>query len=346
VKHLRFLSSALVALVLLSACGSQAAAPVAQPTAAPVEPIAAPVEPTSAPAEPTTAPEVTEAPVEASTRTIVHAMGETEVPANPVRVVTLDMGELDAALLVGIKPVGSVTALSDGVFPSYMGDATEGIELVGTIQEPNLEKIAALKPDLILSNKLRNEAIYEHLSAIAPTVYSERLGDAWLDNFKLYTDALGKKAEGEQLVAEYEQRLANLSSMLGEGTSMPSVSMIRFMQGGQVRMYHVGSYIGTILQAGGFPRPESQQLTDQVWTEVNKEILDTVDADIIFYGVYGNPEESLEAEYLQDPLWQQLSAVKNEKVFQINDDYWYTGIGLMAAHLVIDDLESFLAPAQ
>jgi iron complex transport system substrate-binding protein len=332
-QHIKFLGSALVCLVLLSACGGQAAAPAAPTATTAPAASAAPVEPTVAPVETTEAPA-------AETRTIVHAMGTTEVPANPVRVVTLDMGELDAALLVGIKPVGAVTAQADGVFPDYFGD-TSGIEVVGTISEPNLEKIAALKPDLILSNKLRNEAIYDLLSEIAPTVYSEKLGDAWLDNFKLYTEALGKKAEGDALVAAYEQRLADLGEQVKTDDSMPVISMLRFMQGGQVRMYHVGSYIGTILQAAGFERPESQQAADQVWGEVNKETLDAIDGDIIFYGVYGDAAQSPEADYLADPLWQQLNAVKNNKVFKINDDYWYTGIGMIAANLVIDDLEQF-----
>jgi iron complex transport system substrate-binding protein len=272
-------------------------------------------------------------------------MGETEVPVAPQRVVTLDMGELDAALVLGITPVGSVTIFEDGKFPEYLKGKTDGIEVVGTIASPNLEKILALKPDLILSSKTRDEERYELLSQIAPTVFVERLGDAWLDNFRLFSEALGKQQEGEALIATYKERLAELHGTLSAAGPMPTVSMVRFIEGGQVRIYHTGSFIGTILAEGQFPRPASQQLADKVWTESSKELIGDLDGDVIFYGIYGKPEDSLLTEYTDDPLWQQLGAVKNQRVFQIADDYWYTSIGLIAANLVIDDLEKFLSPA-
>lgn len=343
---MKFQQIPLLALViaLLSACGGQNST---QPTAAPaaVAPSNTPeaaAEASAAFAEPTPAEASNEA--NSETRVIKHAMGETVVPAHPVRVVTLDMGELDAALALGIKPVGSVTIFDDGTFPAYLGDATEGIEPVGTIASPNLEKIAALKPDLILSSKLRDEERYELLSQIAPTVFAERLGDAWLDNFLLFADAMGEKEQGEAKAAAYKQRLADLNSKLKEQGDIPVVSMVRFMKGGQVRMYNNGSFIGTILTGAQLGRPEAQTVEDKVWSEVNKETLSAVDGDVIFYGIYGADDESSLADYEQDPLWQQLNAIKNNKIFRVDDDYWFTSIGLIAANLVIDDLEKHLLP--
>lgn len=96
----------------------------------------------------------------AGARSVTHAMGTTEIIGNPERVVVLDTGELDSVLALGVTPVGAVTADATGAFQSYLGDRTKGIEVVGTINEPNLEKIAALQPDLILSSKTRHEEIY------------------------------------------------------------------------------------------------------------------------------------------------------------------------------------------
>lgn len=78
-------------------------------------------------------------------RLIQHAMGETCVPKVAQRVVVLDTGELDSALALGVKPVGAVTAPGQP-FQGYLLSLTEGIQSVGTIQQPNLEKILALKP--------------------------------------------------------------------------------------------------------------------------------------------------------------------------------------------------------
>ncbi len=63
------------------------------------------------------------------------------------------------------------------------------------------------------------------------------------------------------------------------------------------------------------------------------------------YGIGGKSERlTALADYTNDPLWQQLGAAKANCVFQVNDDYWYTSIGLIAANLAIDDLEKFLLP--
>src|SRR5690349_13787989 len=92
-------------------------------------------------------------------RLVKHAMGETKVPAHPQRVVVLDTGELDDSIALGVIPVGSVSALKDSGYLSYLQDKTKNIVNVGTIAQPNLEKIASLNPDLILSSKMRHESI-------------------------------------------------------------------------------------------------------------------------------------------------------------------------------------------
>jgi iron complex transport system substrate-binding protein len=108
-------------------------------TAVPVAPVSTPVAgtasetPTAALAD-TPSSEATTG--EGETRVITHAMGETEVPANPLRVVVLDLGELDAALSLGIKPVGAVTSFDDDVFPSYLQDQTKGLRLWEPLAHP------------------------------------------------------------------------------------------------------------------------------------------------------------------------------------------------------------------
>lgn len=278
----------------------------------------------------------------AQTRTVETVMGPVEVPLEPKRVVTLDIGELDAALILGVKPVGSVTTFADGAFPAYLEGQTDGIEIVGTIGEPSLERIAALDPDLILSNVLRNESTYEQLSAIAPTVFAEELGAGWQDAFDLYAEALGKAEEGAQVVADYHVRLEALNAGLGERADTLTISMIRFLTGDTARVYQTGSYIGRILQDAGLNRPEAQQRTDETWTELNQELLGDADGDIIFYGVYGQDDETPLADFESDPLWNTLGAVQRGQVYRVSDEYWYVALGYGAANRVIDDLEAYL----
>jgi hypothetical protein len=174
---------------------------------------------------------------ETGPRLIEHAMGETEVPADPQRVVVLDTGELDAAMTLGIKPVGAVEAIPGEGFPSYL-EGTDDIENVGTIAEPSLEKIAALNPDLILSSKLRHEAIYDQLSKIPPTVFAEKTGVAWKGNFDLFAEALGRTEEAEIVKARSTgRRLAtSLSAPTAPWTPAAPSSGIRSTSSCEKRM--------------------------------------------------------------------------------------------------------------
>lgn len=295
----------------------------------------------SAPAVPSSVEPAAEATQSAGTRTVQHAMGTTEVPVSPQRVVVLDTGELDAALALGVTPVGAVEAIEGEGFQAYFGDQVEGITDVGTIAEPNLETIVSLQPDLILSNKQRHEEIYEQLSQIAPTVFAERVGVVWKDNFLLDAEALGKTAEAEQLMQQYDQRVADLKARLGDPAAT-DVSVVRFLPE-QIRLYQRGSFIGTILDDVGFGRPRSQQATDETWLEGNRERIGDLDGDVLFVTYYGDETAAVVDQFKADPLWARLSAVQQNRVYDVSDDHWMLGIGMLAANRVLDDLETHLA---
>ena len=163
-------------------------------------------------------------------RTVVHAMGETEIPARPERVVVLDTGELDSALSLGVTPVGAVTTAVSEDFLSYLAEGAAGVQRVGTIAEPNLEAIAALQPDLILSNKVRHEDIYPQLARIAPTVFAERVGAVWKDNLGLAAEALGREDDATAALAAYEKDAAALGASVGDPAGT-TVSPLRFVGG-------------------------------------------------------------------------------------------------------------------
>lgn len=283
------------------------------------------------------------------TRIIQHTMGETAVSANPERIVVLDGPMLDAALAVGVTPVGAVTAFAGEPFPAYLGDQTDGIENVGTIQEPDLERIVALQPDLILGTQFRHESIYEQLSQIAPTVFSGIVGVSWQEDFLVYTDAMNKGAEAEEIIAAYQARVEEFKEATDGQREDWTISVVRFLAD-QTRIYFKTSFIGIVLEDLDLPRPESQDKGDPMerFTEISRERVNEVDGSVIFACAYGDPSESELAAYLDDPLWQTLDAVQNDRVYWVDDDYWMVAIGYIAANLVIDDLFAYLvddAPA-
>ncbi|MBA3231421.1 MAG: iron-siderophore ABC transporter substrate-binding protein [Acidobacteria bacterium] len=276
------------------------------------------------------------------TRTVEHAAGESEVAEDPERVVVLDTGELDSAMTLGVTPVGAVEAVEGEGYPSYLED-TEEIEDVGTIEQPNLERIASLEPDLILSSQLRHEDIYDQLSEIAPTVFTETTGVTWRENFMKHAEALNTTEEAESIAEDYEARMEEFRSAMGE--DRPEVSVVRFLPG-ETRIYQKESFVGTVLEDAGLPRPESQDVDDFAILEASQEFIPEMGGDVIFTTVYGPEEDSTVEEITTDPLWQELEAVQEDRVYEVPDDTWMLGIGYTSADRVTGDLFQYLAEGE
>lgn len=272
-------------------------------------------------------------------RSIAHAMGNTEITGTPTRVVVLTNEGTEALLALGVKPVGAVKSWTGNPWYEHISAKMEGVEVVGDESQPNLELIASLKPDLIIGNKLRQEKVYEQLKGIAPTVFSETLRGEWQANFLLYADALGKKAEGEKVIADYDSRTADFKQKAGDKLNQ-KVSVVRFMAG-KTRIYLEDTFTGVAFSKLGITRPDNQKYTDTFVEEITKERLPEVDADMLFYFTYETGDgkgTEMEETMLKDPLWQSLSVVKNNKAIRVNDAVWNTAGGVLAANLMLDEI--------
>ncbi|MEF9882628.1 ABC transporter substrate-binding protein [Streptomyces sp. P9-A4] len=271
-------------------------------------------------------------------RTLTHALGTTELKAAPKRVVVLDVGELDNVVSLGIQPVGYAPSEGDDGIPGYLKKDAGSPKSVGTINNLNLEAIANLQPDLILGSQLRAADKYDELSKIAPTVFSIRPGFTWKENYLLNAAALDKTAEAKTKLAAYETKAKQLGTDIGP--NKPTVSMVRYLPG-KIRLYAKASFIGTILEDTGLPRPKNQQI-DELAAEISPEKIDEADADWIFTGVYGDAKATKKDTAQANPLWKNLKAVKAGQAKDVPDETWYLGLGVTAANSVLDDLRADL----
>ncbi|MEU6976455.1 iron-siderophore ABC transporter substrate-binding protein [Streptomyces sp. NPDC046371] len=271
-------------------------------------------------------------------RTLTHALGKTEIPAAPKRVIVLDVGELDNVVSLGVKPVGYAPSEGDDGIPGYLKKDAGSPKSIGTINNLNLEAIANLQPDLILGSQLRAADKYDELSKIAPTVFSIRPGFTWKENYLLNAAALDKSAEAKTKLDAYETKARKLGTDLG--ADKPTVSMVRYLPG-KIRLYAKASFIGTILEDAGLPRPANQQV-DDLAVEVSPEKIDQADGDWIFTGVYGDPKATKRDTAQANPLWKNLKAVKAGQAKDVPDETWYLGLGVTAANSVLDDLRADL----
>jgi iron complex transport system substrate-binding protein len=269
-------------------------------------------------------------------------MGETEVPGAPTRIVVLDSSFLDAAIALGMPPIAATEGVAGSGLPAYLADATADIELVGLTTEPNLEQIAALQPDLILGAKVRHEALYPQLSQIAPTVFSESSGSDWTSQVRITGEALGQTDQAEALLADFDERAAAVGESIGAAGK--TAVIVRFIPG-QNRLYGPTTFSGSVLTQVGFDLGDKGYDPAVGMALISSEQIDMLDTDVIFAT---NPDaESAGAVVTErgtvESLWGTLTAVQSGNVFDIVDSTWMTGIGVIGANAILDDLETFFA---
>ncbi|MFD9909837.1 ABC transporter substrate-binding protein [Streptomyces sp. NPDC059063] len=280
------------------------------------------------------------------THTVKTAMGDVKVPVHPKRVVVLDTAELDSAITLGVKPVGATHVEASGGFPGYLPkDKVAGIKDVGEMLNPNMEVIAGLKPDLILTSKIRHGAKYDALKKIAPTVMTETTGYPWKENFQVHADALGRKTEAKKTVADYAAHAEKVTTAIGgpKKAKETEVNIVRFVEGADIRVYGEQSYIATLLKDVGLGRaPLSKKAKDGFSYDLSPEKIDLADTDVIFRSTYGDPKKAKQTQTVGSGLWKNMKAVKSGNVHVVDDELWIQGIGYTAAAKILDEMQADL----
>lgn len=266
-------------------------------------------------------------------RRVQHSLGEICVPLDPQRVVALWPAPFANAIALGIKPIAAAYDTTQD-FPEYLQDKVSGIELIGDISTPNLEKILRLKPDLILGNPhLTN--IYEQLSYIAPT-YIPPKDFSFEKQLLELANVLGKKELGDRLIKDYFQRIKEIKQTLGSRRYQIQVSVVGTIP---PLMYAYGndSVIGRILRDIGLQRPPSQRGDFYTLDYISQERLPDIDGDVLFL----LNQRGVSQETIQKPLWKQLKAVQQNQVYFVGYHWHFSDI--LAVNAILDDLFKYLA---
>ncbi|MFJ5922922.1 ABC transporter substrate-binding protein [Kitasatospora sp. NPDC092948] len=274
--------------------------------------------------------------------TVNGADGPVAVAGGATRVITLDTAELDSAITLGIPPVGAAKAPLDPGLPDYWPTSWRSrIAVVGEIAAPpNPPAIAALRPQLILSNRTRDAAHLDVLRGLAPTVLTQTTGAPWKENFQLHAAALERHVQAAAVVAAYARHLDQARRALDSaGLTGQRISLVRFVEGSPtVRLYARENFPGSVLTDLGLPRPDPQN-TDQFAVETAPDQLAAhADGDLLLYSGYGRPDANGLNAALASPAWGALGAVRAHRAFPVNDQLWFQGIGYTGAHFLIAEL--------
>lgn len=297
-----------------------------------------------------------------ATRTVENIDGtKVQVPEHPERIVTLSEPTTDGVLALGLTPIGIVSGRGQSTVSNYLKDKAGNIPLLGGIAQPNYEEIGKAHPDLILvdGTSINNNAdAIATLQHIAPVVYTGYAGGDWRKNFQLVADAVNEQAQGEQVLADYDNHVTTVAAQLKDaGYDQETFSIVRW-QGTSAALILLDLPPGQALTDLGLKRPDNQNVRGRGHAEpVSLENLATIDADYMFFGTLGgssvdNPNAGGSADSsaaqqaidqaAQTPGFTSLTAYKDGHVIPVDGSKWTSTGGPILMNSIVDDVQKAL----
>ncbi|MET3590439.1 iron complex transport system substrate-binding protein [Bartonella silvatica] len=259
--------------------------------------------------------------------TIDHVSGTTAVSTSPKKVVVFDLASLDNMNQLGVE---TVVGVPEGKKPSYLQqfDDTK-YERIGTLFEPDYEKIAAIQPDLIIISS-RTQAKYRDLSKIAPTidltVGNENSFEDIKRNVSIIGKIFGKEKEAERKIAKLNESLAKVrDNTKGKGTGL-----VLMTSGGKISAFGPKSRFDIIYSSFGISpatnklavQKHGQLISPEFILETNPDWLLVIDRD----AAIGREGQSA-AQLLNNELVHRTTAGKQNQIIYLDSWSWYRASG-------------------
>jgi ferric citrate transport system substrate-binding protein len=270
-------------------------------------------------------------------RTIKHEMGETEIENTPERIVTLELSFVDSLNALEVTPIGIADDNKKDMISKLVGSDIDYTS-VGTREQPSLEVISSLQPDLIIADAERHSAIYKELQQIAPTIVLKSRESTYqenLDSFKTIAEALDQKEAAEKRLSEHEKTINEIKSKLNLDKGLTVLPAV--VRDTSFQAHTTSSYDGELLEKLGMKVAIQDE---QPYVEMNLEQLVEIDPDVLLLA--NNEGKLLTDEWKENPLWKNLKAVKNEQVYSVDRDLWTRFRGIVSGEAIAKDTQTML----
>jgi len=271
-------------------------------------------------------------------KTIVHDFGTTELKKAPKRIVILDnlYGEILDPL--HITPVGATTGQADShefstLFKKQYKDAK--VVSVGWQGSPDLDKIAELKPDLILMTS-EQEDLYDELSEIAPTVgYQINTDENWdyHETSLKVAEIFDKRDEMKKDLDRVDAREAVFAENVKAKFGNQKLMYLRVTDN-DIRYYAYGHF-GYLYDTYHFNRAETFNPND-MFQVIDPDKLKDINPDLLI--VQADSQELLDNKLKNNPVWSSLKAVQNNKVIYADYSTYMLGFGIVSQEAIMKQI--------
>ncbi|RDY70260.1 iron citrate ABC transporter substrate-binding protein [Halobacillus trueperi] len=273
------------------------------------------------------------------THVIEHEMGETEITGQPEKVVALEFSFVDNLASLGVSPVGIADDDDSERIIEPIREKIGDYTSVGTRKQPSLEVISSLQPDLIIADMKRHKDIYDQLSDIAPTIILPSLAadyEGIISSFETVSKAMGMEEKGDEVLADHEAKMEELRAQVPEDeerTVLPAV-----VADSGYFAHNMESYTGSLLESIGLKN--AIQSGDERYNKINLEQVVEFNPDVMFHMVAG--DQTVVDEWESNDLYQNISAVENGEVHEVDRNMWSRFRGLISSEKILEDAINYL----
>jgi len=229
------------------------------------------------------------------------------LPAQPRRIVSLSASNTEILFALGLEDqVVGVDQYSD--FPP----SAKGKPQVGSFAKPDLERIVALEPDLILATEMHVKTTVPDLEqrGLKVLVVDPKDTMGVLKGIRLIGRATGQQQQAEDLAEGMQARIASVTARL-QGTEPVRVF---FELSPALHTAGPGSFVDDVIRLAAGSNIAAG--AGKQWPQLNQESLFMADPQVILLADHaaGETPEMVAAR----PGWQQISAVKNGRVVVVD----------------------------
>ncbi|MED3498175.1 AraC family transcriptional regulator [Brevibacillus agri] len=274
----------------------------------------------------------------AAQRELTDGLGnKVTVPAHPQRIIASYLE--DHLVALGVKPVAQ-WSVGKGDVQGYLQKDLAGIPAIPYDLPP--EVVMSYNPDLIIMDNAELVAgdKYSQYAKISPTytIGKEKNSD-WRKELLIVGEVLNKSEEAKKVLADYDTFVAESKEKLKQGIGEKSAAAL-WVTAKAVYMARQDLSSGDVLYKDlGFKVPavvqEISKSGDANWNSVSLEKLAQLDADYLFVV---NSKGVSKDEFLKEPVWANIPAVKNGHVYDFTTDSSWLYTGVIANRQMIENV--------
>ena len=261
------------------------------------------------------------------------------IPANPKRIIASYLEDYLVAL--DEKPVAQWT-VGSGSIQGYLQDELKDIPTIN--YDLPYESVLEFEPDLLLigDNATVEGGKYDEYNKIAPTyVVKNGSGISWEEKLTDIATVLQKESKAEKVLADYDSLIEETKSKLATKIEGHSVAVLWVTNNTAFMVAKDRSSGDLLYNQLGFDVPnltaEISESATSDWSQVSLEKLAQLDAD---YLILVNSDQG--AAMFQDEIWQNIPAVKNQKVWEFGPEKSWLYNGPIAYTKMVEDVQEKL----